>query len=117
MSRDCCVALPHGAMGLSAVCDCGISRSHSLFFSLTKLKHKTPCKQIYKPSHLGKEGSKGHNIFFSESGNVAYQIKLSQHSSKLIDLTHTLISLVGLKCQKLKLNIYVYCSKKFSTDK
>ena len=22
MSRDCCVALPHGAMGLSAVCDC-----------------------------------------------------------------------------------------------
>ena len=25
MSRDCCVALPHGAMSLSAVCDCGIS--------------------------------------------------------------------------------------------
>ena len=24
MSRDCCVALPHGAMGLSVVCDCGI---------------------------------------------------------------------------------------------
>ena len=22
---DCCVALPRGAMGLSAVCDCGIS--------------------------------------------------------------------------------------------
>ena len=22
---DCCVALPHGATGLSAVCDCGIS--------------------------------------------------------------------------------------------
>ena len=22
---DCCVALPHGAMGLSAVCDCGLS--------------------------------------------------------------------------------------------
>ena len=22
---NCCVALPHGAMGLSAVCDCGIS--------------------------------------------------------------------------------------------
>ena len=28
MSRDCCVALPRGAMGLSAVCDCGISRSN-----------------------------------------------------------------------------------------
>ena len=25
VSRDCCVALPHGDMGLSAVCDCGIS--------------------------------------------------------------------------------------------
>ena len=25
VSRCCCVALTHGAMGLSAVCDCGIS--------------------------------------------------------------------------------------------
>ena len=25
VSRDCFVALPRGAMGLSAVCDCGIS--------------------------------------------------------------------------------------------
>ena len=24
--RDCCVALPHGAIGLSVVCDCGISK-------------------------------------------------------------------------------------------
>ena len=30
VSRDCCVALPRGAMGLSAVCDCGISWSYSL---------------------------------------------------------------------------------------
>ena len=30
VSRDCCVALPRGVMGLSAVCDCGISRSYSL---------------------------------------------------------------------------------------
>ena len=30
MSPDCCVALPRGAMGLSAVCDCGISWSYSL---------------------------------------------------------------------------------------
>ena len=29
---DCCVALPRSAMGLSAVCDCGISWSYSLFF-------------------------------------------------------------------------------------
>ena len=25
VSRDCCVALPRDATGLSAVCDCGIS--------------------------------------------------------------------------------------------
>ena len=34
MSRNCCVALPCGAMGLSAVCDCGISWSYSLIFVL-----------------------------------------------------------------------------------
>ena len=28
VSRDCCVALPRGAMSLSAVCDCGISKSY-----------------------------------------------------------------------------------------
>ena len=30
VSRDCCVALPHDAMVLSAVCDSGISLSYSL---------------------------------------------------------------------------------------
>ena len=30
MSHDCCMTLPRDAMGLSAVCDCGISRSYSL---------------------------------------------------------------------------------------
>ena len=30
VSRCCCVALPRGVTGLSAVCDCGISRSYSL---------------------------------------------------------------------------------------
>ena len=29
-SRDCCVALPYNATGLSAFCDCGISRSYSI---------------------------------------------------------------------------------------
>ena len=32
MSRDCCVLFPLGAMGSSAVCDCGISWSYSLTF-------------------------------------------------------------------------------------
>ena len=30
VSRDGCVALPRGAMGLSSVCDCGIFWSYSL---------------------------------------------------------------------------------------
>ena len=34
MSCDRCVALPHGAMGLSAVCDCDISQSYSLFLGV-----------------------------------------------------------------------------------
>ena len=29
-SRECCVALPHDAKGLSAVCDCGRFWSYSL---------------------------------------------------------------------------------------
>ena len=33
MSGDCNMALPCGAMGVSAVCDCGISWSYSLFRS------------------------------------------------------------------------------------
>ena len=33
MSRDCCVALPRGAKGLSAVCDRGISVSYPLTIS------------------------------------------------------------------------------------
>ena len=34
MSCECCVALPHDATVLSAVCDCGISKSYSLFWML-----------------------------------------------------------------------------------
>ena len=37
MSRDCCVALPRGAMGLSASCDCGISLSYSLTIYVTNV--------------------------------------------------------------------------------
>ena len=36
MSRDGWVALSRGAMGLSAVCDCGISWSYSLTIFKTK---------------------------------------------------------------------------------
>ena len=32
MFRNCCVALPHDVTGMSAVCDCGISRSYYFWF-------------------------------------------------------------------------------------
>ena len=38
MYRDFCVALSHDAMGLSAVCDCGISCSYSLTIIETESK-------------------------------------------------------------------------------
>ena len=45
VSRDCCVALPRNARGLSAVCDCGISWSHSLFFKSLLLAYWNLCVQ------------------------------------------------------------------------
>ena len=42
MSRDCCVALSRGAMNLSAVCECGISRSDSITFL------QINCSQIHR---------------------------------------------------------------------
>ena len=39
MPRDGCVALPRGAMGLSAVCDCGIpDHNYLLLFLGEKMK-------------------------------------------------------------------------------
>ena len=34
LSYGCLVALPHDAVGWSAVCDCGISLSYSLFYPM-----------------------------------------------------------------------------------
>ena len=41
MSRDVWAALPRGAKGLSAVCDCGISLSYSLTIFVVRLPLKT----------------------------------------------------------------------------
>ena len=46
MSHDDCVALPHGAMGLSAVCDCDISGSYSFtIFLIWGLTHRRTIKE------------------------------------------------------------------------
>ena len=51
MSRGCCVALPHGAMGLSADCDCGITLSYSLTIlnmrRLRLISHVTHIKHVF----------------------------------------------------------------------
>ena len=44
VSRDCCVALSHGVTGLSAVCECGISRSYSQAHYFLPLLHSL-CRQ------------------------------------------------------------------------
>ena len=38
VSCDCCVTLPHGATGLSAVCDCGVPDYTYLLFFLKKVR-------------------------------------------------------------------------------
>ena len=49
MSRDCCVALPRVAMGLSAICDCGISWSYSLTI-FDRVEWKMPAWQLLQKS-------------------------------------------------------------------
>ena len=52
MSRDCCVALSRGAMGLSTVCDCGIALSYSLTILNTRhlrlISHVTHINRVFK---------------------------------------------------------------------
>ena len=51
MSRDGCVALPRGAMGLSSVCDCGIFCSYSLFLKKKLEPDLDPnCSSLYPVS-------------------------------------------------------------------
>ena len=58
VSLDCCVALPCGVMGLSAVCDCGISRLYALTISeYMHTKNKQFCTFLvysFESNQLGK---------------------------------------------------------------
>ena len=51
MSCGCCVALSRGTMGLSTVCDCGISSSYSLIIinarRLRLISHITHIKHVF----------------------------------------------------------------------
>ena len=61
VSHDCCVALPRGAMGLSAVCDCGISWSYSLTMCCNKgpfpIISVLNCNHTLQPHHKILPGS------------------------------------------------------------
>ena len=58
MSRVCCVALPCGAIRLSAVCDCGISYSVTISeYKCAKNKAKEFCTVLlhsFESNQLGK---------------------------------------------------------------
>ena len=73
MSRDCCVAFPHDATSLSAVRDCGISRSYSLttcIFLCLAVSDKTICPcfpcislcKTYDPTFFDPEGILSRNL-------------------------------------------------------
>ena len=64
VSRDYCVALPHDATGLFAVCDCGISRSYSL--TIFNLKHTYPDFLTSKIVKQLNEYHKIRKVFFSK---------------------------------------------------
>ena len=65
MSRGCCVALLHDVMGLSAVCDCGISYSLTIY---KKKHHKHTQTHTHTHTHTHKKMVSNITItlFFSE---------------------------------------------------
>ena len=67
MSRDGLVALPRGAMGLSAVCDCGISISYSLTFF--KASDST-CFRLHQNSYKAPAISSRHDLKSIGKGNL-----------------------------------------------
>ena len=46
------MALPHGAVGLSALCDCGSSDYHHLFFSVQYIEDLQSNMSVHALSHL-----------------------------------------------------------------
>ena len=60
------VALPHGAMGWSAVCDCGISWSYQCFFSAVfgaEIQPHSPRQKVCCFSPILKENSPQNEVF------------------------------------------------------
>ena len=58
MSLNVCVALPFGAMGLSAVCDCGISDHSDLLFFVSFYQNKIMNTKVISSLHLSNQLTK-----------------------------------------------------------
>ena len=76
MTLDGCVALPRGAMGLSAVRDCGISRSNLL--TIFEMMFKRPLSHCYLP-YRSLFNWKINKVVFENEGAVCLLVTLSKH--------------------------------------
>ena len=84
---DCCVALSRGAMGLSEVCDCGISLSYSLTISVCLQRipahggiHRN--ERAYVLAKLGATGNQHLNIVTHQEKATAIKTLTKTKSSK-----------------------------------
>ena len=89
MSRDGCVALPRGAMGLSAVCDCGISWSYSLtIFSRLKLNPNQKIKASTQAFFLCHKCLTRNSIFLLKTNFCSSKLTFLTRNSLLLLETH-----------------------------
>ena len=91
MSRDCCVALPRGAMGLSADCDCGISWSYSLTIFKSLLRQGLSKPEFYGDLVYRLKKVVGSNNFsaqfikiISHYKKIGYKINVLQQTACLV---------------------------------
>ena len=102
MSRDCCVALPCGAMGLSAVCDCGISWSYVYLLTISYILNH-PGLEVIKLEYSLRLKIKRNDWLLAE-GYVALSnlSKISVDHYARFTLMTTLTISAGCKGQTLK---------------
>ena len=94
MPRDCCVALPCGAMGLSSVCDCDIFCSFSLTIFKSVLNDNAPVICNHGSLPLRRVGESWANVPYFYLcivsivwGNAWELIYLGKHGSAMSSMT------------------------------
>ena len=109
MSRDCCVALSRGAMGLSAVCDCGISWSYSLTILYTLANSEEPDKMTQNAVfHHGPEFIKLISYSTQLSTKFILLINVKIPTIKMPTIVLTFISIINTAPERLKArNVFI----------